>query len=97
MRGNPGVFPACFLRRTTWMPASSLFAAERGLHRVQSGSDPHPVESARVIYHLINRRLSKRQQMRWSINGAHYLLQARVELLDGKLEARFIDKYPHFR
>ncbi|TDF64961.1 hypothetical protein E1J61_16090 [Cupriavidus sp. L7L] len=29
---------------------------------------------------------SKRQQMRWSISGAHYLLQARVELLDGQLE-----------
>lgn len=38
-----------------------------------------PAES--VMNHLINRRLSKRQQMRWSINGAHYLLQTRVELL----------------
>lgn len=54
-----------------------------------------PAES--VMNHLINHRLSKRQQMRWSINGAHYLLQARVELLDGKLQEQIIYKYPHFR
>jgi hypothetical protein len=50
-----------------------------------------------VMNHLINRRLSKRQQMRWSMKGAHYLLQTRVELLDGRLGSCFRDRYPHFR
>jgi len=50
-----------------------------------------------VMNHLINRRLSKRQQMRWSMKGAHYLLQTRVELLDGRLESCFRKRYPHFR
>jgi hypothetical protein len=35
--------------------------------------------------HLVNHRLSKKQQMRWSPAGAHYLLQVRAELLNGTL------------
>jgi hypothetical protein len=50
-----------------------------------------------VMNHLVNRRLSKRQQMRWSMKGAHYLLQTRVELLDGRLERCFLKRFPHFR
>ncbi len=53
--------------------------------------------AASVMNHLINRRLSRRQQMRWSMHGAHYLLQARVELLDGRLERCFRSRYPRFR
>lgn len=34
-----------------------------------------------VMNHLVNHRLSKKQQMRWSLAGAHYLLQVRAELL----------------
>jgi hypothetical protein len=50
-----------------------------------------------VMNHLVNRRLSKRQQMRWSMKGAHCLLQTRVELLDGRLEACFERRFRHFR
>lgn len=50
-----------------------------------------------VMNHLVNRRLSKQQQMRWSMNGAHCLLQTRVELLDGRLEKCFATRFPHFR
>jgi hypothetical protein len=50
-----------------------------------------------VMNHLINWRLTKRQQMRWSMKGAHYLLQTRVELLDGRLETCFAARFPHFR
>jgi hypothetical protein len=39
--------------------------------------------------HLVNHRLGKKQQMRWSPEGAHYLLQVRAELLYGTL----IDAY----
>jgi hypothetical protein len=42
-----------------------------------------------VMNHLVNHRLSKKQQMRWSPEGAHYLLQVRAELLNGSL----IDAY----
>jgi hypothetical protein len=47
--------------------------------------------------HLVNRRLSKRQQMRWTMKGAHCLLETRVELLDGRLEQCFATRFPHFR
>jgi hypothetical protein len=50
-----------------------------------------------VMNHLINRRLTKRQQMRWSMRSAHYLLQTRVELLDGRLETCFAKRFPHIR
>ena len=50
-----------------------------------------------VMSHVVNRRMSKRQQMRWSMKGAHCLLQTRVELLDGRLEDHFASLYPHFR
>jgi len=42
-----------------------------------------------VMNHLINHRMGKRQQMRWSPAGAHYLLQVRVEVLNGTLLNRF--------
>jgi len=54
-----------------------------------------PAES--VMNHLVNRRMSKRQQMRWSVKGAHLMLQRRVDLLNGYLERRFRMLYPHFR
>src|SRR5689334_18577735 len=34
---------------------------------------------------LVNRRLNKEQQMRWSRRGAHLLLQVRCALINGKL------------
>ncbi len=42
-------------------------------HRIS----PAQVES--VMNHLVNHRLSKKQQLRWSPEGAHYLLQVRAE------------------
>ena len=54
-----------------------------------------PAES--VMNHVVNRRMSKRQQMRWSLKGAHLLLQTRVSLLDGCLPGHCKLHYPHFR
>ena len=50
-----------------------------------------------VMNHVVNRRMSKRQQMRWSMKGAHCLLLTRVELLDGRLEGHFASLFTHFR
>jgi hypothetical protein len=54
-----------------------------------------PAES--IMNHLINRRMSKRQQMRWSAKGDHLMLQTRVELLDGRLPGHFKWRHRHFR
>jgi hypothetical protein len=56
------------------------FAKQRAAgHRISTAH----VES--VMNHLVNHRLSKKQQMRWSPGGAHYLLQVRAELRNGTL------------
>lgn len=47
-----------------------------------------------VMNHLISRRLTKHQQMRRAMKDAHYLLQAHVELLDGRLETCFARRFP---
>jgi hypothetical protein len=47
--------------------------------------------------HIVNQRMGKRQPMRWSLEGAHFLLQVRCAVLDGRLEALFREWYPKFR
>ena len=49
------------------------------------------------MIHLVNHRLSKKQQMRWSRAGAHYLLQVRAELLNGTLLDRYRVDHPRLR
>ena len=52
------------------------------------------MESA--VNQLIDKRMSKSQQMRWSPLGAHRLLQVRVQLVDGRLGDTFTRWYPGF-
>lgn len=54
-----------------------------------------PAESG--MSHIANQRMGKRQPMRWSIEGAHFLLQVRCAMLDDRLEALFCESYPTFR
>jgi hypothetical protein len=68
------------------------FAKQRAAgHRISTAH----VES--VMNHLVNHRLSKKQQMRWSPQGAHCLLQVRAELLNGTLTDAFRVVNPRFR
>jgi hypothetical protein len=50
-----------------------------------------------VMNHLVNHRMSKKQQMRCSPEGAHLLLQVRVDVLNGTLTNRYRQLYPRFR
>ena len=52
------------------------------------------VESA--VNQLIDKRMSKSQQMRWSHAGARLLLQVRAEIVDGRLSDNFERWYPGF-
>jgi hypothetical protein len=36
------------------------------------------------VNNLINARMNKRRQMRWSPHGAHWVLQVRAAVLDGR-------------
>lgn len=52
------------------------------------------VESA--VNQVIAKRFAKKQQMRWTRQGAHYLLQVRVKVLNEDLHAQFQTWYPTF-
>jgi len=47
-----------------------------------------PISSSRAestVNQLVNARMNKRRQMRWSPVGAHRMLQVRAAVLDGRL------------
>ncbi|MGA3093415.1 MAG: hypothetical protein ABSD75_32895, partial [Terriglobales bacterium] len=85
-----------------WVHPLSLFLAARppGCCCSQQRAAGHRISTAHVesvMNHLVNHRLGKKQQMRWSRAGAHYLLQVRAELLNGTLIDRFRVDHPRFR
>jgi len=53
------------------------------------------VESA--VNYVVAKRFTKRQQMQWSPEGAHLLLQMRTRVLNGELEQTFRGWHPDFR
>ncbi|ECA9705354.1 recombinase family protein [Salmonella enterica subsp. enterica serovar Bredeney] len=56
-----------------------------------------PVSTAFVestINEVIARRMAKKQQMQWSREGAHYLLQTRTAVLNNELQDKFASWYP---
>jgi hypothetical protein len=56
---------------------------------------PAFVES--TINQVVSRRFVKKQQMNWTLRGAHLLLQTRTTVLNHELEAVFQRWYPLFR
>jgi hypothetical protein len=49
-----------------------------------------------TVNQLIDKRMSKSQQMRWDPRSAHLLLQVRVRVIDGQLRDDFARWYPGF-
>src|SRR5258708_23101332 len=77
--------------RSNWSGLTNYAHAHRHRLRISSA----PAESG--MSHLINQRMCKRQPMRWSLQGAHFLLQVRCADLDGRLEPSFRERHPRFR
>ena len=50
-----------------------------------------------TINQVVSRRFVKRQQMHWTLRGAHLLLQTRTKVLNNELEEVFRRWYPLFR
>ena len=50
-----------------------------------------------TINHVVSRRFVKKQQMQWTLKGAHLLLQIRTKVLNNELEDAFRPWYPQFR
>jgi hypothetical protein len=64
--------------------------------RYRSGQRISTAFMESAVNQLIDKRMSKSQQMRWSPMGAHALLQVRAELVDGRLGTAFSRWYPGF-
>ena len=47
-----------------------------------------------TVNYVISKRMVKKQQMQWTPEGAHLLLQVRTRVLDGMLRTDFIRWYP---
>jgi hypothetical protein len=50
-----------------------------------------------TVNQVVSRRFVKRQQMHWSLRGAHLLLQTRTAVLNEDLDQVFRRWYPRFR
>lgn len=50
-----------------------------------------------TINQVVSRRFVKKQQMHWTLRGAHLLLQTRTKVLNSELEEVFRGWYPIFR
>jgi hypothetical protein len=50
-----------------------------------------------TINQVVSRRFVKKQQMHWTLRGAHLLLQTRTKVLNDELEEVFRRWYPLFR
>ena len=50
-----------------------------------------------TINQVVSRRFVKKQQMAWTLRGAHLLLQTRTTVLNNELEEVFRRWYPRFR
>jgi hypothetical protein len=50
-----------------------------------------------TINQLVSRRFVKKQQMQWTLRGAHLLLQTRTKVLNDELDDVFRRWYPQFR
>jgi len=49
-----------------------------------------------MVNRVIGRRMAKKQPMRWGRRGAHFRVQIRVAVLDGRLPHLFQRGYPRF-
>ena len=50
-----------------------------------------------TINQVVSRRFVKKQQMQWTLRGAHLLLQTRTKVLNDELDEVFRRWYPNFR
>ena len=50
-----------------------------------------------TINWVVSKRMVKKQQMRWTKEGAHMLLQLRTKTLNGDLRGKFCEWYPSMK
>jgi hypothetical protein len=84
-----GKWPVVRLRRLTEKLErylkNSMDSLTRYGRRYRNGQRISTAFMESAVNQLIDKRMSKSQQMRWSPTGAHSLLQVHAELVDGQL------------
>ena len=65
--------------------------------RYRQGETIHTAFVESTINQVVSRRFVKKQQMHWTLRGAHLLLQTRTKVLNNELEEVFRCWYPRFR
>ena len=65
--------------------------------RYRQGETISTVFVESTINQVVSRRFVKKQQMQWTLRGAHLLLQTRTKVLNNELEEVFRHWYPRFR
>lgn len=86
LRKAAGEFQTCIANNRTMLPNPA--ERRRCGERISTGF----VES--TVNTVVGKRFAKKQQMRWSRQGAHLMLQTRTRTLDGTLHDKFEQWYP---
>ena len=81
----------CGRRVPAWRPVLLLF----NIHHYGESISTAFVES--TVNEVISRRMKKKQQMRWTKEGAHLLLQVRIKTLNNDLHRIFERWYPKLK
>jgi hypothetical protein len=88
-------FAARLTEFTGYIRANTAFICNYGeRHRCGEAVSSAMAESA--VNQIISARMVKKQQMRWTPQGAHLLLQLRTRVLNGDLADDFNRWYPGF-
>jgi hypothetical protein len=66
------------------------------LERYRQGETISTAFVESTINQVVSRRFAKKQQMQWTLRGAHLLLQTRTKVLNNELEGVFRRWYPQF-
>jgi hypothetical protein len=78
-----------------YIRANSAWIPNYG-ERYRSGEAISSVFVESTVNQVVSKRMVKKQQMRWTLKGAHLLLQVRTKVLNDELAGSFRRWYPAF-
>jgi hypothetical protein len=98
---HAGDSPLTLLLHALWALQAFLAANDASLPNCAARYRRGERVSAAVVESMVNRvierRMTKKQPMRWSRRGAHLLIQVRLAVLEGGLQDVFRRWYPRFQ
>jgi hypothetical protein len=80
----------------TYIENNAAFIPNYG-EKYRNGEAISSAMAESTVNQVVSRRMVKKQQMQWTPEGAHLLLQTRTRVLNDELEGQFRQWYPNFR